>query len=108
MLTAVPKHVTARDPAHLKAVAALPCALWATGRCFGDVCAHHVGVGGMALKSSDLETVPVCVRHHREAHDFTGWFKGYTRPQMATWEKATVEQTLATLSRLKAGREVMW
>lgn len=107
-LQAVPKNVTPRDGKHMSAVASLPCALWAAGRCYGEVVAHHVGSHGMALKASDYQTVPVCAQHHREAHDFSGWFKGYTRAQMETWEKATVEQTLATIERLKAGCEVVW
>ena len=107
-LVAVPKPSTVRNAAHLKAVAALPCVLWTTGLCFGYVVAHHVGAHGTGIKASDLSTAPLCVRHHRETHDFSGYFKGFDRAQMEAWEVDAVAQTLATLEGLKAGREVVW
>lgn len=105
---AVPKNVTPRDAKHLKAVAALPCVLWQTGECFGDVVAHHTEVGGTGMKGSDYRTAPLCVCHHDALHKLNGYFAGWDGETCFAWEFEAVEQTLATLNGLKAGKSVTW
>ena len=60
---------------HLAFVRSLQCAV-ASNDCFGDVQAHHLmkpwkGWRGMALKSGDMNVIPLCHRHHMLLHDMT-------------------------------------
>ena len=45
------------------------CAAWKSGECEGPNHAHHVTAGGMGMKCSDFDAVPLCARHHQILHD---------------------------------------
>lgn len=57
------------NPAYRAWVRSLPCTVchqWGiTRRQFGPVECAHVGKRGLSRKCSDLETIPLCVWHHR-------------------------------------------
>jgi len=61
-----------RNRRHLSDVRSLPCCLRMQSECSGEVQAHHAfnaGTGGgMAMKGSDLATVPLCAGHHHKVH----------------------------------------
>lgn len=59
-----PKERVERSTMYLDYVRSLPCLI-----CAGEAQAHHVDVGGVAMKGSDYVTVPLCNEHHRELHD---------------------------------------
>jgi hypothetical protein len=55
-----------RNPAYLKWIRTLPCAVCRATR---GVEAAHTGPHGLGQKSSDLSAIPLCARHHRTAPD---------------------------------------
>ena len=59
-----------RDEKYLSHVRSQACCLY--GGCQGPVQAHHAfgsaGGGGKGIKGSDYLAVPLCVKHHGEAH----------------------------------------
>lgn len=61
------KTKTLRSEKYLKFVRLLPCAICKT---MDGIEAHHISTGGMAMKGSDLQTVPLCRLHHAEYHQF--------------------------------------
>jgi hypothetical protein len=72
-----------RSRAHMAWVTSQDCAVCGRGPrriaipCHGRVEAHHVRtgqVGGMGLKPSDADCVPLCRAHHSEGHA-RGWPK---------------------------------
>jgi hypothetical protein len=54
-----------RDPAYLKFIRSLPCAVCPRDK---GIEAAHVGRRGLSQKSSDRETIPLCSLHHQEQH----------------------------------------
>jgi hypothetical protein len=65
---ALPKNPPARDKAYLAYVREQICAVYGND-CGGVTEAAHIGTTGRGMKSSDLFTIPLCSRHHRESHD---------------------------------------
>jgi hypothetical protein len=63
--------------------------------------AHHAGERGLGQKCSDYETVPLCMVHHRDYHDCTGPFAGWSREKRREFAQAAIEDTQAKLGRLK-------
>jgi hypothetical protein len=64
-----PRHDLKKHPGYLAWIRTLPCAvcwMWRIrpGR-DSKVEAAHVGIRGLARKCSDLETIPLCIWHHR-------------------------------------------
>ena len=55
-----------RDWQYLRFIRQFPCA--ACGR-RGGIEAAHVGPHGLGQKASDLQTIPLCRKHHREGPD---------------------------------------
>lgn len=55
----------ARSQSHLAFIRSLPCCV--SGRTWG-VEAAHVGIRGMAQKSSDFDTIPLNRTFHQEQH----------------------------------------
>lgn len=56
---------------HLQWVRGFECCVAKSGGCYGSVQAHHVRKGsqtGMSQTPGDDRAVPLCVRHHDEAH----------------------------------------
>lgn len=94
-----------KDAARLAFLRTLPCAVfthpkdtgiggvgWATEhRCDGSVEAHHRTGSGLALKAPDDEAFPLCRRHHREFHDASGLFAGWSREERKTWQATMAE-----------------
>ena len=56
------------DPEYLKLIEALPCTVFTTYGCMGDVVAHHVRTKGAGGKDKG-NTIPLCFLHHSEWHD---------------------------------------
>lgn len=57
---------------------------------FGEVIPHHpkyIVRLGKNEKSPDSWCIPMCAKHHAEFHDFSGYFRGRSKAQMAAWEK---------------------
>lgn len=63
-----PKSKTPRDKKYLKYISQQECLLRHDNQCLGEVVPHHIGKGGISIKCSDYETVPVCVFHHDWIH----------------------------------------
>ena len=64
-----------KNAKHLAFVRTLPCAV-ESHECFGSVEAHHLmkpwrGWRGMAMKSGDMNVIPLCHGHHMLLHDLT-------------------------------------
>ncbi len=80
-------------PQHLKWLREQPCCLGDLYACSGVVESHHSTLGrGLSQKSSDLEAMPLCGRHHKALHGFTGFFAGWSREQRAEWQRAMSER----------------
>ncbi len=56
----------ARNPRYLRWIRTLPCAVCRTTR---QIEAAHTGPHGIGQKSSDLSTIPLCAKHHRDGND---------------------------------------
>ncbi len=80
-----------KDEAHLAWIRAQPCAVKSLD-CFGSIHAHHRTGAGLGLKASDRETMPLCLAHHCQRHELTGYFKGWTKQALKDWEKLTCAQ----------------
>ncbi len=83
-----------QDKAHLARIAMLPCCVCG----YWPVEVHHIRSGvGMGQKASDLETIPLCVWHHR-----TGPQAFHNGPKIFQALFGTERELLAkTLERLK-------
>ena len=62
----IPKAKPVDDPEYREYVRSLVCYVCAHGK---PVEPHHMETGGTGMKGSDYSCVPLCTRHHREAHD---------------------------------------
>jgi hypothetical protein len=58
------KKKTSRDKKYLKWLLTLDCVLNDGSSCGGDMVYHHSSTGGMSLKGSDYDAIPVCFAHH--------------------------------------------
>ena len=85
-----------KDAKHLARVRQLPC-LFEGSECDGPMDAHHRTGSGMALKSNDRSTMPLCRAHHMHRHQLSGPFKGWSKLKVKTWELEMVAQTLSRL-----------
>ncbi len=75
-------------PKHLAWLREQPCCLGYLYACSGVVESHHSTLGrGLSQKSSDLDAMPLCARHHFCLHNFTGFFAGWSREQRAEWQR---------------------
>lgn len=86
----------ARDPKYLSRVRQLPCCMcgaWPPNQ------SHHLTGGGMALKTSDGSTIPLCFKDHHDLHALAGRFKGWTKEQLRTWQQTKVMETMELLSQ---------
>lgn len=54
---------------------------------------HHITGAGMAMKANDRDTMPLCATHHRELHEFSGYFDGWTREQRHQWQLDRIRST---------------
>ena len=72
------KKKTFRSSKYLAFVRTLPCSIIDSGGCEGQVVPHHVHAGGVGMKCSDAETIPLCHGHHHE-HDITGKITFYKK-----------------------------
>lgn len=85
-----------QDPRHLAQVRTLPCCACGAW----PVEAHHIRIGTMGRKASDLETIPLCPRHHNEQHPDS--FSIHRNPIEFTRVYGTERELLAkTLEQLK-------
>ena len=84
--------VEVTDKAYLAFVRTLPCA-----RCglVGASHAHHAGFRGLGQKCPDRQTIALDADCHRDWHDCTGLFAGWTRERRAEWSRAAIEVTQA-------------
>jgi len=78
-------------PAHLAYLRTLPCHVQMTSfcvTCTGPIESHHSTVGrGLSQKTSDLEAIPLCAKHHYEFHSKTGLFEGMTKEAGRAWQR---------------------
>jgi hypothetical protein len=61
--------------------------------CAGPPTADHVGRRGLGQKSSDLETICLCLSHHLARQQYRGLWKGYDGPAMRHWNDVALEWT---------------
>lgn len=92
----------ADDPGYLEFVRTLPCCAPGCFRRFRHgqrlvwhIEAHHVTGAGMGKKARDDEAMPLCRQHHRDLHEFTGPFAGWTREVRQQWQLAKIADTRA-------------
>lgn len=63
---------TFRSKKYLAFVRGLPCSVLNDPcDCAGQVVPHHTEAGGVGMKCSDAEVIPLCHRHH-DQHDHIG------------------------------------
>lgn len=78
------------DPAHLAWIREQPCCVCGTTR---DVQAHHSTVGrGLSRKTSDRETMPLCMVDHMRFHHGRGFFADWTKAMRTVWQKMQVSK----------------
>jgi hypothetical protein len=63
-----PKELTPRDPAYLDWLRTFDCVECGWPAHMGNIEAHHVRTGGMAIKGSDYESAPLCSANARGCH----------------------------------------
>lgn len=74
-----------KDAAYLRWIRERPC-IFEGQECAGCIHAHHATGGGMGMKTSDRETMPLCAKHHAQRHDGTGVFFRLTKAERKQWE----------------------
>lgn len=70
-----------------------PLSTWVGPRpdaCKRHVEAHHAGTHGVAQKSPDEETVPLCDHHHDDLTDVRGVFAGWAPGALREWQNAAI------------------
>jgi hypothetical protein len=50
------------------------------------------GKRGKGQRASDDEGMPLCNHHHRQLHDLSGYFGGWDKTQLRTWQDAQVQR----------------
>lgn len=85
-----------RNRAHLIAVKMLPCCVAFLGDCNGPTEADHAGKRPLGRKCSDLETIPLCRKHHRDRTDGRGVFWRMAAMCLRDW----CDQRIAETQRL--------
>jgi hypothetical protein len=90
-----------RDPEHRARVRRLPCAsrLLPGAQCRGDVqCSHRDEGKGMGLKTSDLESVPMCAGCHDSwTNNTPGAFHDWPKATKRLWFVDAIADTLIAL-----------
>lgn len=86
------KPITPRNNSYLKWLRTLPCTLCGREKIEGylDIVPAHKG-GGMALKGSGCEAVPLCVDCHEVEHEKPAWFWIRVVKEKRTSREAVVE-----------------
>lgn len=86
------------NPLFVSAVHYLNCC--GTGEHYGRIEAHHAGRRpGLGRRAHDETCIPLCTQHHRQWHDGSGPFRGWTREQRATWSDARIAETRTLVAR---------
>lgn len=91
------KRNTFRSKEYLEFVRGLPCSVADSAWCEGQVIPHHVNAGGVAMKCSDAEVIPLCHRHH-DQHDHIGK-KTFYELHNTTKEECLVKTMQAYIER---------
>lgn len=90
-------------PDHLAWIRTQPCCVWLldlANDCYGVVQAHHSTVGrAYSRRSTDLDAMPLCERHHHDLHNFSGPFKGWTREERAEFQLARSAEYRAEMEK---------
>lgn len=85
----------------------LPCSagdmLGDEARCEGRIEADHAGRKVAGRKADDQTCIAMCSRHHRERHDFSGVFRGWSGDEMRAWLDAQIGWTQKRLHVFAAG-----
>ena len=96
------------DARYLRFVRALPCCAprridgFGWSGCYGIVEAHHLTGAGLSRKANDNETVPLCSKHHKNLHEFTGPFRDMTREQRRDWQLNQIRRVRALYASTQA------
>lgn len=91
----------ASDEKRLQWVRRQPCAVCG---CPGPNHAHHstngkAGAGnpkalggrrGRGQRADDTEAISLCLKHHKNLHELTGFFSGYTKNELRDWQDTQV------------------
>ena len=85
------KQRTPRDKKYLKWILTQQCVL-RDCHCFGQIVYHHSSSGGVSLKGSDLEAIPVCMKHHSDLHNCYGKGGAWTKDELAAIIKRLREE----------------
>jgi hypothetical protein len=71
----------------------LPCTLAGHGVCNGALHVHHSqGRKGLGTRNHDHSGKPLCAGHHTQRHSLSGFFKGFTKPDIREWEEAQAQR----------------
>ena len=93
----VPKEKTPRDQQYLNWLKTMPCAVPGCDKFpseYESIIPCHPKGGGVALKASDREALPMCNTHHQEEHQhgFDTFWKRYDRPTLVRTHLAIYER----------------
>lgn len=73
------------------------------GVCGGPVEAHHKTGAGMGLRAHDHETMPLCAKHHKQLHEFTGMFEHDSRMSRLAWQERRIAEHQKRYSLSESG-----
>ena len=77
-----------KDEKYLNWIRKQPCML-----CNADGSqAHHCGSFGTAKRNYDEDTIPLCYKHHKEAHKNPVWSKEVLAPMATKYRKKYLEK----------------
>lgn len=74
--------------------------------CFRAAQAHHAGTRGLGQRAPDRTCIPLCARHHRDLHDATGVFLGWSKAQRREWQDERIAEMQALYASHGARRGV--
>ncbi len=73
--------------------------------------AHHAGKRGLGQKAPDDTCIPLCVRHHRQATDYSGFFSLANWPapgSRAAFVEGAIADTRAAWDALSEAEQARW
>lgn len=89
-----------KDAVYLRNVRALMCIVGVPGvHCYGRTHAHHAGERpGMSRKAPDDTAVPLCLKHHEEWHNASGYFRHLDKDGRREWAEKAIAETRERLA----------
>ena len=90
-----------RDPAYSEFIRSQPCCACCRPPRSEQ---HHCTGAGMALRSDDRDSMPLCTQCHRDFHAAAGQFRGWVKRRRRWWQGSMANK----FQRLYRDKQEAW